>query len=499
MKDKTAHLVGYKHIKNKLNLPDFPIYCTSYVLESGSRRTVVHGGCLEEYYPKSYFPGDSVFDHLVFSLKYEGIDLLILKNVFKRIDPAELVEFIRSTPMGRHHRRLWYLYENLVGEELDLPDLTRGNYVDLVDSKKFFTAKNIQRKRQRINDNLLGDFSFCPSIRRTKKIEGYLKADFEKQCKEIMNAYPPELLRDALAYLYTQETRSSFRIEQESLSGNKQERFMQLLRGANAEDFLNKPALIELQKKVIADPRFHRDGYRDSQVYVGSSALGGDVVHLVPPKPADLDELMEGLFRSAHRMMESSLNPVLIAAAIAFGFVYIHPFKDGNGRIHRFLIHHILSRLGFTPPDFVFPVSAVMYQNARLYQDTLNLFSQPLLQLVDYSLDHEGFMRVKGDTIDYYRYFDATGIAENLFAFIEDTINTEYLKELDFLKKNAEAKKAVENIVDGLSHGDVRRFVDCCRSNRFKLSKAKREKFFGMLTDDEIHRLEEVVQDVFEG
>ncbi len=207
---------------------------------------------------------------------------------------------------------------------------------------------------------------------------------------------------------------------------------------------------------------------------------------------------MEGLFRSAHRMMDSSLNPVLIAAAIAFGFVYIHPFKDGNGRIHRFLIHHILSKQGFTPPDFVFPVSAVMYQNARLYQDTLNLFSQPLLQLVDYSLDHEGFMTVKGDTIDYYRYFDATGIAENLFAFIEDTINTEYLKELDFLKKNAEAKKAVENIVDGLSHGDIRRFVDCCRSNRFKLGKAKREKLFGMLTDDEILRLEEAVQYAFE-
>ncbi len=249
MKDRATYLVGYKYVIDKFTLPNFPIYCTSYVLESGSRRTVEHGRYLEEYYPKSYFPGDSVFDHLVFSLKYEGIDLLILKNVFKRIDPSELVSFIRLTPMGRHHRRLWYLYENLVGEQLDLPDLTRGNYVDLVDSKKFFTAKSIHIKRQRINDNLLGDFSFCPSIRRTKEIEGYLKADFGKQCQEIMDRYPPELIRDALAYLYTQETRSSFRIEQESLSGNKQERFMQLLREANAEDFLNKPALIELQKK----------------------------------------------------------------------------------------------------------------------------------------------------------------------------------------------------------------------------------------------------------
>ncbi len=496
--DNILYIVGYKQVIDIVELKDLPCYCTSYILESGSRKTVEHGGRQEEYYPKSYAPGDSIFDQLVFSLKYEGVDLLILKKVFERIDPATLADFIKSTPTGRHHRRLWYLYENLTAERLELPDLTRGNYVDLVDSKKFFVAKNSQIKRQRINDNLLGDFSFSPSIRRTKKIEKYLEDDFSKKCKDIIDDYPPELVRDALAYMYTQETRSSFRIEQESLSGNKQERFMQLLREANAQDCLNKPALVDLQKKVITDSRFHQNDYRDSQEYVGSSTLTGDVVHLVPPKPTDLDELMEGLFRSAHRMVDSSVNPVLIAAIVAFGFVYIHPFKDGNGRIHRFLIHHILSLLEFTPTDFVFPVSAIMYQNARKYQDTLNLFSEPLLQLVDYSLDHEGFMTVKGDTIDYYRYFDATAIAENLFSFIEDTIDTEYLTELDFLKKFNDARKVIESMVDGLSQRDARLFVKTCKLNGYKISKGKREKFFNMLSPDEILRMEQAVRNVFE-
>ncbi len=496
--DKSTHPVGYTRVMNLLDLGDLPFYCVSYILESGSRKTVEGGGKREEYYPKSYEPGDSVFDQLVFALKYEGVDLLILKKVFGRIDSMELTRFVQSTPTGRHHRRLWYLYESLVGKRLDIPDLTRGNYVDLLDSKKFFTAKRTQEKRQRINDNLLGDFSFSPSIRRTKKIGKYLEKDFGKRCKEIIAAYPPELIRDALAYLYTQETRSSFRIEQESLSGNKQERFMQLLREADAQDFLEKPALIELQKKVITDPRFHRDDYRDTQEYVGSSTITGDVVHLVPPKPNDLDELMEGLFRCTHRMIDSGVNPVLIAAIVAFGFVYIHPFKDGNGRIHRFLIHHILSRLGFTPKGFLFPVSAVMYQNARQYQDTLNLFSEPLLRLVDYSLDHEGFMTVKGDTIDYYRYFDATGIAENLFSFIENTINTKYLEELDFIKRFNDAKLAVEQIIDGLPQRDARLFVKTCKENGFKLSKGKREKFFAQLTDREINRMETAVREAFQ-
>ena len=38
------------------------------------------------------------------------------------------------------------------------------------------------------------------------------------------------------------------------------------------------------------------------------------------------------------------LDAVIAAAILAFGFVYIHPFEDGNGRIHRYLIHHVLAR-----------------------------------------------------------------------------------------------------------------------------------------------------------
>lgn len=492
-----SQIVGYKRLIEEYGLGNLSIHCTSYILESGTRKTIERAGKTEEYYTKTYAPGDSVYDQLVFALKYEGIQLLILKKTFNKIDRWELANFIQSTPTGRYHRKLWYLYENLTGNQLDLQDLTKGNYIDLVNPKKFFVGKLIQVQRQRINDNLLGSFSFSPLVRRTRTLEDYLAADFGGRCQEIIDRYPPELIRDALAYLYTQETRSSFRIEQESLSGNKQERFMQLLREADSHDYLSKSALVELQKKVITESRYHLDDYRDTQEYVGSSALTGDVVHLVPPKPEDLDELMEGLFRAASRMMGSDINPVVIAAIIAFGFVYIHPFKDGNGRIHRFLIHHILSRMEFTPRDFVFPVSAVMYQNARKYQDTLNLFSEPLLQLVDYTVDHEGFMTVHGDTIDYYRYFDATGIVENLFAFIGDTIDTEYLKELDFLKRFAEAKNAVEYIIDGLPQREVRLFVESCKSNGYKLSKNKRDKFFSKLNDDEVHRMEEAVRVAF--
>ncbi|WP_425487742.1 Fic family protein [Mesorhizobium erdmanii] len=38
-----------------------------------------------------------------------------------------------------------------------------------------------------------------------------------------------------------------------------------------------------------------------------------------------------------------NLDAVVAAAIFAFGFVYIHQFEDGNGRIHRYLIHHVVA------------------------------------------------------------------------------------------------------------------------------------------------------------
>lgn len=44
-------------------------------------------------------------------------------------------------------------------------------------------------------------------------------------------------------------------------------------------------------------------------------------------------------------------------------FVYIYPFEDGNGRSHRYLIHHVLAARGFNPPGFMFPDSAAILEH----------------------------------------------------------------------------------------------------------------------------------------
>ena len=75
----------------------------------------------ERYRPDSNLRGD-----LTFALKYEGLDLALLKRLFLKTGPKPIEEWVRSEPTGAYARRIWFLYEWLLGESLDLPHATSG-------------------------------------------------------------------------------------------------------------------------------------------------------------------------------------------------------------------------------------------------------------------------------------------------------------------------------------------------------------------------------------
>lgn len=489
--------VGYGALIERFGLPDVPHHCRSFIHPRAERKTVVGPAGNDEFYPPRYRPGETLGDQLEFALKNEGVNLTILAVVFQKAPAAELVDYVRSTPTGKYVRRAWFLYEFLTGNRLPLPDLGEGRYESLLDEDEYFTGPGEPSRRHMIRNNLLGNRSFCPTIRRSQALEDFAHSALDQRCLAVLKKYPDDLLKRALDYLYTKETKSSFEIERATPGQTRASRFVDLLKRAGQDEYLDKAALIRLQHAIV-DERFANSDYRATQNYVGEAVrIGQERIHFVSPKPQDLPNVMQGLLDACRRMEDAKVHPVLTATVAAFGFVFMHPFDDGNGRIHRFLIHHILARTGFSPAGVIFPVSATMLKQRAEYDQVLELFSKPLMRLVEYDMDNQtGELTVTNETGLYYRYIDFTGIAEGLFRFIQQTIETELTSEFDFLICYDKAKQRIQDVVD-MPDRDIDLFIRFCVPNQGRISKSKRQRFFGKLTDSEVSALEACVRDAF--
>jgi Fic/DOC family len=250
------------------------------------------------------------------------------------------------------------------------------------------------------------------------------------------------------------------------------------------------------------DPRFAADGWRKKQNYVGQTlAPGHEKIHLIPPKPgrSDLDFLMQAWLQTVRGLASSPLVPPIAAAAVAaWTFVYFHPFEDGNGRIHRFLIHHLLARRGFTPEGVLLPVSAIMLNRPRDYDASLEAFSQPLLGRTDYDLDGNGRLAVNNDTLDLFRYIDCTPMAEALYDFATETILAELPRELSYIRCYDVARAAMRAVVD-MPEPKANLFLSLCLQNNGQLSPGKRKRHFDFLSDDELSALESTILSAYQG
>jgi hypothetical protein len=226
--------------------------------------------------------------------------------------------------------------------------------------------------------------------------------------------------------------------------------------------------------------------------------LGDPLPEFIGARPQDLAGLMAGMLDANDRMRDDDLDPVLQAAATAFGFVYVHPFEDGNGRLHRCLIHHVLAERHFTPAGMVFPVSAVMLDRIDDYRITLQGHSGPLMPYIEWRPTPDRNVEVLNDTADLYRYVDCTQAAEFLYACVRRTVDEDLPREIDYLRRH---DLALQRIMEAVEMPDrmAENLVLFIRQNNGTLSKNRREGEFDLLTDTEVQRIERIVADAFEG
>jgi len=474
----------------------------SYIV-AGARRTESRGSRTIELYPKRYAPRDSVVAHLRFALRNEAFDLGVLIAALREIEPPELEAWVRAQPTGAFSRRMWFLYETFTGRTLDLEDASAGNYVGALDPRRHVVAERRNSRRHRVADNLLGGPGLCPTVRLTPTLQDAMNSGLDEEAHRLTAALSPSVLTRAVNYLYTKETRSSFALEGETPDTRRARRFVAALRGAPGFDPADKRALIRLHGAIV-EPRYAEDNWRHVQNFVGET-IGGhrEFVHFVCPRPADVADLMRAWSDLTRRVIEGGVDPVVAAAVSSFAFVFIHPFEDGNGRIHRFLIHHVLAKRNYGPPGAILPVSAAILRDQRAYDEALAGFSEPLLDLIRWrwsttSADSPGReMIVTNETAHLYRYFDATALAEYLYDRLAASIRRDLKEELDFVAVFDRAFDAVRAIVT-MPDRRASLFVRLCLQNDGRLAARKR-RLFTELSDEEVTAMETAVRGAMAG
>src|ERR1039458_8643506 len=449
-------------------------------------------------FDKRYWPGDTFADHLTFALRREDIDLLILKRVFEAVPQAEVEAIVRAALTGIPARRAWYLHEILTGRTLDVDDAPSAAAIDLLDPEAYFTGKPRLSKRHRVRDNLLGTGRFCPIIRRTEALEEFVALDLSARARETVGRTGAHLVARATSFLLLADSRASFEIEGERPPRNRLERWGRAVLQAGKHP-LSLDEIVRLQRILMGDSRFTQVGLRSDGVFLGERDYNADPLpEFIGARPKDLSDLMAGLLEANNRMREDELDPVLKAAATAFAFVYIHPFQDGNGRMHRCLIHHVLAERKFTPPGMVFPVSSVMLDRVDDYRTTLQAHSGPLMAFIEWRATADRNVEVLNQTADLYRYFDCTEEAEFLYACVSRTVEHDLPCEIDYLRRHDEATRRIMDAVEMPDRvaGNLVMFI---RQNNGTLSRKRREGEFQKLRDDEVALLEAIVNDAFEG
>ncbi len=424
-----------------------------------------------------------------FCLKNEGLDLAILKRLFMVLTPSEVEDIVRAKPTGGYARRIWFLYEWLLDRKLNLPDATRGNYEPAVDPQLQWAVAGENSPRHRVRNNLPGTPAFCPLVFRTPATEEFAAMDLAERAQKAVAAVPKDLLVRTAAFLLLKDSRSTFAIEGERPSQDRIRRWGQAIAEAGRRP-IDIEELLRLQAIVIGDARFVKLGLREEGGFVGEHdrETRMPIPDHISARADDLVSLIDGMVAFDHGPARF-LDPVIAATALAFGFVYVHPFVDGNGRIHRYLIHHVLAQRGFNPSGIVFPISAAILERLDSYRSVLEDYSRRLLPAIDWRPTADGNAEVLNDTADFYRFFDATPHAEFLYACVRKTIEEDLPRETRFLARYDQFRSQIETIVD-MPDRTIDLLFRFLHQHGGRLSKRARETEFAQLTETEVTAIE---------
>jgi len=482
----------------------------------GRRSTHVADGITTETYVESMRPTADLRGHLTFHLKHEVLHLELLSRVFAQIEPQALARWISAEPSGQYARRAGFLFEWLTGQALALDAMPAGSYVDVVDSQKLVAASDglaVPNKRWRVRDNLPGTRAFCPLIRKTPAVEQAMALDVPQLLHSLALEFGEDVLMRSAVWMTLRESKSSFAIEGEGDQLDRIQRFADVLARRTGQGAwpLNDAALAQLQSEILGSRvSLQQFGLRQSPVFVGEVVRYQEVVHYVAPPFEEIAAMLDGL--KVFLARTTGQSTVMRSAVAAFGFVYVHPLADGNGRVHRFLINDVLRRDGAVTAPMVLPVSSLISRDAadrRAYDDILDSISAPLMKAVTGQYAFAPSQTVYADGIRSNFVFSGDAIARPVWQYLELTPHVVYLAEVlrrtiqedmreesRYLRSHAQARVAVKDIVE-MPDAQIDRVIRSVQANQGKLSNVLRDEM-PVLADPKLwDAIVQVVMDSF--
>ena len=134
-------------------------------------------------------------------------------------------------------------------------------------------------------------------------------------------------------------------------------------------DYLQKTSGLPLNAETIK--KAHKmmgkgEEYRKSPVFVG--------YRIFPPADTIGRLVDDALHRYYHL---TSSDPILAAADLSIDLIKIHPFEDGNGRLCRMILSHVLIQDGYCGP-FTVLLSSFNKKGRRHYIQAIERYHENL-------------------------------------------------------------------------------------------------------------------------
>lgn len=420
----------------------------------------------------------------------------MLSRVFHACDADEIGRWVASEPTGQYARRAAFLYEFFTGRALPVPPGLGGGYHDAISADDVVVATpglGTLNRRWRIRDNLPGTRDFCPMILRAHAGPEAFALDVGAMVRELEAEFGTEMLMRSAVWMTLRESRASFAIEGEADQTDRIRRFADVLAartGQGSRPPLDDASLAELQRHILGRrTSLGRFGLRQSPVFVGEVVQYQEIVHYIAPPPQDLAPMLAGLETFLDRTRGQS--PVMRCAVAAFGFVYIHPLADGNGRVHRFLVNDLLRRDGAVPEPMILPVSALIAGDAAARNDYARLLdrvSRPLMRTLtgSYRFAPSPTLHPDGVASNFvfegaqgarhvWHHLDLSPHVAYLAGLLHRTVRKDMREESRHLRSHGRARAAIKDLVE-MPDAQIDRVIRSIQVNQGRLSGALRKE-----------------------